>query len=170
MKAFQIFSHPFPPCEPYHGYMQQVRDMAEEYTLIAPQNFMGQRARFVPISEAWNQVPEYLRKNTNGPRMEFDAMRVRYLTQHFDHAYFDIDVQLFQPIEIREHPQSAGSGLLVGNGDPSLGAACWAAYLRMCPQYCRPASLMLAGLAAVFPLEPEEGKLFIHHFARGQYF
>jgi hypothetical protein len=167
MKAFQIFSHPFAPVEPFHGYMQRIRDMAEEYTLIAPQNFMGPRARFVPISEAWAQVPEHLRKNTNGPRMEFDAMRVRYLTQHFDQVYLDLDVELFQPIELGPVPQMSGSGVLAGNGDSATAAACWETYLRMCPSFCRPASLMFSGGA---PVREVPEAYFKHWFAQGEYF
>lgn len=143
--------------------MEEIRDMAEEYTLIAPSNFMG--AKFVSIQEVWTSLPEYLRKNTNGPRMEYDAMRVRYLTSHFDHVYLDVDVELLSPIGLKGLPQNAGPGVLVGNGNPETGKKCWEAYLRLCPNFCRPASLMFSGI----PRLEVPTSLFIHHYAKGNY-
>jgi len=163
MKVFQIFDRPLPPKAPYLGFMERARDLAESYTLIAPQNFMG--AGFVPFSEVWEALPEYLRKNTNGPLMAFDAMRCLYLSQHFDHVYLDIDVELIQPLGLMDKPQKAGPGVLVGNGDPVLGAACWQNYLRMCPQFCRPASLIFSG---VDHCEAPADR-FHHHYAKGAY-
>lgn len=164
MKTFQIYNRPIPPCDPYLGFMERIRDMSEAYTLIAPENFMG--ADFVPFEAVWYSLPEYLRKNTNGPRMEFDAMRAWFLGHHFDHAYFDIDVELFEPIEIVDKPQQAGSGLLVGNGNPELGLACWCNYLRGCPSFCSPASIMFSGGMSLY--EIPENK-FKHHYAQGKY-
>lgn len=163
MNVFQIWDKAAPPCEPYAGYMRGVRDLADGYTLISPVNFMG--ANWVPFAEVWAALPDYMRRNTNGPLMGFDAMRALYLSRHFDHVYLDVDVQLLMPLALRDRPQADGPGVLIGNGDPVVGRAAWAAYLRMCPRFCRPASLMFSGL---FPSTPPKG-LYIHTHARGQY-
>lgn len=168
MKVFQIFSSAIPPIAPYLGYMERVRDLAESYTLIAPANFMG--AGFVPFAEVWEALPEVLRKNTNGPRMEFDAMRAWYLSRHFGHVYLDIDVELFAPLEIGPFPRFEGPGVLLGNGDAALGLACWETYLRLCPGFCRPASLMFANCREARNLDAADKTKLIHRHARGRYF
>lgn len=137
--------------------------MADSYTLIAPANFMG--AGFVHFDKVRECLPWHLQENTNGPRMIFDAMRVWYLSHHFDHAYLDVDVELFSPLTLFDAPQQAGPGVLVGNGDIILGQRCWEAYLRMCPQFCRPASLMFSGIPVVEAPE----SVFVHHYAKGAY-
>lgn len=170
MKAFQIFDHPFAPSEPYFGFMQHIRDMADSYTLIAPKNFMGPRVEFVPISEVWNALPEVLRKNQAGPRMEFDAMRVYWLAHHFDHVYLDLDVELLAPLDLKPHPQCDGAAVLVGNGDAALGFSCWNAYLRRCPEFCRPATLMFSECPSMRNPDPEDQAKYTHRPAQGQYF
>lgn len=169
MKVFQIFSHPFEPVEPYFGYMQRARDMAESYTLIAPANFMGPKADWVPLEDLWAEIPAYFRSHPNGHN-QFDPLRVRYLATHFDRVYLDIDVQLKSPLEIKSHPQCEGPGVLLGNGDAALGLACWDAYLRLCPAFCRPATLMFSGCPSMRNLDADDKKHFIHHFAHGAYF
>lgn len=163
MKVFQIFDKPIPPKEPYAGYMRAIRDMADEYTLIAPNNFMG--AGFVFIGAVWRSLPQYLQEHTNGPRMGFDALRAYYLSRHFDHVYLDVDVQLFRPLELLDVPQADGPGVLVGTGDPIKGLACWDMYLHLCPRFCRPASLMFAGNQ----VQPAPKSYFHHHYAKGEY-
>jgi hypothetical protein len=170
VKVFQIFDHAHAPIAPYLGYMQRVRDLAESYTLIAPANFMGPRAHWVPFAEVWGALPEALRAHQAGPRMEFDAMRAYWLSRHFDGVYVDLDVELRAPLEIKAYPQFEGPGVLLGNGDPVLGLSCWESYLRLCPAFCRPASLMFADCRAARNLDAEDKKRFIHHHARGAYF
>jgi hypothetical protein len=138
--------------------------MAESYTLIAPKNFMG--GAFYPISQAWQDVPQYLRENPNGKHLAFDVMRMRYISEHFDHVYIDVDVNLLRPIEIGTCPMEAGPGVLAGNGDVEDGKRCWEGYLKYCPKFCRPASLRYSGL----PVEPVPPDSFIHDHARGNYF
>lgn len=165
MKAFQIFSHPFPPCEPYFGYMQRIRDMAESYTLIAPRNFMGPRAHFVPLDELWAEIPAYFRANPNGHN-QFDPPRVRYLATHFEDVYLDIDIELREPLEILEYPQCDGPGVLLGNGDANLGLSCWETYLRLSPSFSRPATLMFSDCPSMRNIQAQ----YHHHLAHGAYF
>lgn len=169
MKVFQVFSHGHAPVEPFLGYMQRIRDVAESYTLIAPKNFMGPRANFVPLESLWAEIPAYFQWNPNGHN-RYDPLRVRFLATHFDHAYLDIDVELFEPLEIRAYPQCDGPGVMLGNGDAAMGLACWDAYLRLSPAFCRPATLMFSGCASMRNTEPEDKVKYRHHFARGQYF
>lgn len=143
--------------------MQGIQGMAESYTLISPLNFMG--GNWVSFVDVMDSLPAHLRENHNGPRMIFDAMRARYLSEHFDHVYVDVDVELIQPIPILDLPQKAGPGVLVGNGQRDWGWDAWAAYLRMCPKFCRPASLMFHGVPHVEVPE----KYYIHHYANGRY-
>lgn len=137
--------------------------MAEEYTLIAPQNFMG--AKFVPLNEVWSAIPSYLKEHTNGPRMEFDALRVRFLSRNFDMAYLDIDVELHAPIPLADKPQCSGPGVMVGNGNRDIGLQSWVKYLELCPRCCRPATLAFSGMGA----KEVPPSLFTHHYAKGRY-
>lgn len=164
MKSFQIWDKKTPPPEPYFSYMQSIRDMSKEYTLISPENFMG--AKWVSFDSVYQMVPENLRARTNGPLKIFDAMRNRYLTLHFSLAYFDIDVELEKPIELLDVVQRAGCGILIGNGDPKLGRWCWENYVGHCKHFgCRPASMLFARM--------EKGRIietgFTHHHAGGKY-
>lgn len=164
MKTFQIWDKVNPPPEPYLGYMKSIRDMSDQYILIGKDNFMDRE--FVSFDSVYQSLPESLRTRTNGALKIFDAMRCFYLSRHFDLAYFDIDIELLNPIEPIEIVQIAGPGLLIGNGDPVLGLQCWEDYLGYCKNFgCRPASLMFGKL--------DKGKVidsgFVHHYAQGKY-
>lgn len=165
MKAFQIWDRMQPPPEPWIGYMRKIRDMSDYYALISPVDFMG--ANHSPFSDLHEKIPRYLQENTNGPRMLFDAMRVRYLTLYFDFSYLDIDVELHKPLEVLTHPQKAGPGILVGNGNQEDGAKCWEYYLHMCHHFCRPASLMFPREVGVKEIPPET---YTHYYQKGLYF
>lgn len=171
MKVFQIFSHGTPPIEPYFGFMRRIRDMAESYTLIAPENFMGPKAHFMPLDSLWAQLPSYFRECPNGHN-QFDPLRAWYLATHFDHVYLDIDVKLSEPLEIKPFPRFDGPGILIGNGDVGMGLACWETYLRLSPTCCRPAPLMFADCAAArnIHIHPSERKKYHHCYAHGAYF
>lgn len=163
MKVFQIWDRVTPPPEPYAGFMREIKAMASRYTLISPTDFMG--GEWVPFSDVRSRLPAYMQKNTNGPLMIFDAMRAKYLSGHFDHVYLDVDVQLLKPIALQVQPQCAGPGILVGNGVPADGLAAWANYARLSPAFCRPASLMFAGI----PHGEVPADSYRHFYAHGVY-
>lgn len=162
MKVFQIFDKPFPPKGPYFGFMQEVSRLAEEYTLIAPVNFMGRG--FFPLSEVLKGAQSELVPSVVG-RYKFDAIRVKYLSEHFDHCYLDVDVELYSPIECGPLPSSATPGVMAGNGDPTTGKQCWETYKRYCQRVLRPATLAFMD-TGFMPADPTK---FVHHFAHGEY-
>jgi hypothetical protein len=165
MNAFQIWDKLKPPPDPYLGYMKSIRDMSDQYILIGQENFMGRD--FVSFDSVYQSLPDDLRNRTNGSLKIFDAIRCFYLAHHFGMAYFDIDIELTQPIKILDIVQMSGPGVLVGNGDAALGLQCWQDYLAYCKNFgCRPASLLFGKM--------KKGKIiesgFKHHYAQGNYF
>ncbi len=139
--------------------------MAEEYTIIAPSNFMGGKAKWYPLEDLRARIPIHMLENPNGV-LGFDPLRARYLADHFDHVYLDIDVELFRPLYLKDAPQADGPGVLVGNGVPADGLQAWETYLSLSPRFSRPADLMFASM----PAQPPPVESFRHHYARGKYF
>ncbi len=163
MKAFQIFDRETPPPEPYLGFMRDIADMSESYTLIAKADFMGRD--FVDYDSVFSMLPKNLQANPGSWYGHYDAMRCLYLCENFDHAYFDIDMELHHPIEIKSIPQKNSPGLLVGNGDAALGRQCWQDYLAVCHSCCRTAGLIFRNT----PHEMIPETAFTHHHANGKY-